>query len=97
MRIHGLLQVASPLATSDICHNAFGGSHIVNKIRMQMIETVAALPTKSHSIALCTLPGFKIRFNIAVTATLGIVNERIPNKKLTVLSRMAISRSFSFK
>jgi hypothetical protein len=97
MRIHGLLQVASPLATSDIFHNAFGGLHIVNKMRMQMMETVAALPTNNHNIIFCTLPGFKIRFNIAVTATLGIVKERIPNKKLMVLRRMAISRFFSLK
>jgi hypothetical protein len=59
---------------------------------MQIIDTTAAVPTIVHSIALWIALGFKIRVNIEVTAILGIVKERIPNKKLTVLSRMAFSR-----
>jgi hypothetical protein len=97
MRIHGFLHVASPLATRDIFHSALGGSHIVNRMRIQMTATMAALPTNVHNIILCTRPGFKIRLNIAVTATLGIVKERIPNKKLTLLRRIAISRFFSLR
>lgn len=91
MSIVVLLHLA-PAATSLGVHNASAGSHIVNKIKMQIMDTAAAVPTIIHNIVLCNGLGFKIRVNIDVTAILGRVKERIPNKKLTVLSRMAISR-----
>ena len=86
-----LLHLA-PAATSSGFHNASAGSHIVNKIIMQVIDTTLVVPTIVHSIALCSGLGFKIRVNMEVTAILGRVKEKIPNKKLTVLSRMAFSR-----
>jgi ABC-type dipeptide/oligopeptide/nickel transport system permease subunit len=91
MSIVVLLHLA-PAATSLGFHNASAGSHIVNKIIMQIMDTTAAVPTITHSIALCIGLGFKIRVNMDVTAILGRVKERIPNKKLTVLSRMAFSK-----
>lgn len=59
---------------------------------IQMPETTASVPVKNQRNVFCSRPGFKIRFNMAVTASLGIVKERIPNRKLIVLSMMANSR-----
>lgn len=59
---------------------------------IQMPDTTAAVPVRHQRKVFCSVPGFKMRFNIAVTASLGIVKERIPNRKLTVLSMMANSR-----
>lgn len=67
---------------------------VVKRMMMQIQDTAAAVPTKSHSQIFWGKPGFKMRVNMEVTANFGVGNDIMPNRKLTVLRRMASSQSF---
>lgn len=67
--------------TNDVSHSAFGGSHIVNRMIMQMPDVSATKPVKIHDAAFCHQFGFTIRFNKAATASLGSEKETMPRVK----------------
>lgn len=65
---------------------------MVKRTRIQITDTTAANPVENQSAMRWKRVGLRIRFSMALTASLGRVKERMPKRKLTVLRRMAVSR-----
>ena len=64
---------------------------------IQRIDTIAAKTVNPHSMMRLAVLGFRMRHSMALTASLGSANDRMPNRKLMVLSRIAISSALSVR
>lgn len=71
----------APDAIKWICHIALGGSHMVNRTMMQILDATNTSPVNTHSHTRWNLPGFMIRFNNEAIASFGVVNAIIPSAK----------------
>jgi hypothetical protein len=71
----------APMAIRWTLHIALGGSHMVNRTMMQMLDATNTRPVNTHSHTRWNFPGFMIRFSSAAIASFGIVNDMIPSAK----------------